>query len=168
MSLHYILDGYNIIYQIPQLTQGKLEEQRKNLVRYIETRSPQGSGRNAVTVVFDGRSDVWSDNEPSAVKVIFSKDQSADEEIRQLVSRAQNKKNIVVVTNDRDIQYAIGALGAKAMNVQDFFHTHSEHREKEEKQGRSSVPSRASAKNISNSLEHSINAEMKKIWMKKG
>ena len=161
--LHYILDGYNIIHQIPQLTKGKLEDQRKNLISYIENKSPQGSSKNMVTVVFDGRADIYSDQKPSSVNVIFSRDGSADDEIRKMVDNSKIKKNTVVVTNDRDIQYAVRASGASAMSVQHFFRLEKAQEDAQSNKGRS----KPASKNISNTLEFSINQEMKKIWLKK-
>ena len=56
MSLHYILDGYNILKQIPAFNDLSLEDGRRGLMRWIETQRPQGSVNNTVTVVFDGES----------------------------------------------------------------------------------------------------------------
>ena len=159
---HYILDGYNIIHQIPQLTKGTLEDQRKGLINYIENKNPQGSRKNRVTVVFDGRADVWSDKHVSVVNVIFSRDASADDEIRKMVDDSSDKKNTVILTNDRAIQYAVRASGASAVSVQDFFCF-----EKDKKGASNTGFSKSTAKNISNTLEFSINQEMKKIWLKK-
>ena len=39
MSLHYLLDGYNITHQMPPLN--KLEDQRRQLIQWIESRAPQ-------------------------------------------------------------------------------------------------------------------------------
>ena len=55
MSVHYLLDGYNIIKQTPGLNQGSLEAQRNALLAWIEIGQPQGSLQNTVTVVFDGK-----------------------------------------------------------------------------------------------------------------
>src|SRR3989338_5991790 len=109
MSLHYLLDGYNIIHQIPKLANGTLEEQRQKLIAYIEQLRPQGSPSNQVTIVFDGQPQMMQSLMRSPVKVTFSQNESADDKIKKLVYEAGNKKNIVVVTNDRDIQYAVRA-----------------------------------------------------------
>ena len=55
MSLHYLLDGYNIIKQSPRLGPKRLEDGRAGLIAFIEMRQPQGSRNNMVTVVFDGQ-----------------------------------------------------------------------------------------------------------------
>ena len=60
MSLHYLLDGYNVIHQMPDLNRPALEDQRRALVHFLETRRPQGSSRNRVTIVFDGNANVGS------------------------------------------------------------------------------------------------------------
>ena len=64
-----------------------------------------GSSRNAVTVVFDGRSDVWGGGAvPSPVQIIFSREESADEKIIRMVEEAAHKKSVVVVTDDRALR----------------------------------------------------------------
>ncbi len=87
MSLHYLLDGYNIIHQMPLSVQKKLEDERQQLIQWIESCQPQGSSRNAVTIVFDGKTDVWggAGAGSSSVQVIFSQGQSADERIIQVL-----------------------------------------------------------------------------------
>ena len=74
MSLHYLLDGYNIIHQIPSLIAlDKLEDRRNGLVRFIERNKFRGSVNNKITVVFDGKFGHWGNESTPYVKVIFSK-----------------------------------------------------------------------------------------------
>lgn len=136
-----------------------LEDQRRQLVQWVESRAPQGSLRNAVTVVFDGRSDVWSGAAgTSLVRVVFAQGESADEKIVRMVEEAAYRKNVVVVTDDRALQYAVRALGAKVSGVQAFLG-----------QGSASAPVRQpeSGKNISKTLEHKITSEFTRIWVEK-
>ncbi len=110
-----------------------------------------------VTIVFDGRSDVWGAAVSSTVQVIFAQGQSADEKIIQIVEEATHNKNIVVVTDDRALKYAVRALGAKVSGVQVFLG-----------QGASAPASRIeSGKNISKILEHKITSEFTGIWLEK-
>lgn len=142
---------------LPSGALNKLEDQRQYLIQWLESRAPQGSARNAVTVVFDGRTDVWSPSVSSAVRVIFAQGQSADDKIIAMVEEAANKKNIVVVTDDRALQYAVRALGAKVSGVQTFLG-----------QGASARVGRPeSGKNISKTLEHKITSEFTRIWVEK-
>ena len=167
MSLHYLLDGYNIIHQMPLSVEKKLEDQRRQLVQWIESRVPQGSLRNTVTIVFDGRLDVWAAfGEPrqgrgssaaSSIRVVFSRGETADEKIIRMVEEAAHKKSVVVVTDDRSLQYSVRALGAKVSGVQTFL-----------EQGASARTDRPeSGKNISKTLEHKITSEFAQIWVEK-
>jgi predicted RNA-binding protein with PIN domain len=155
---------------MPESKRARLEDQRLDLVRFIEKHSPQGSLKNSVTIVFDGSMNVVGGMVSPAAKILFSQGESADDKIRTIVAQAKNKKNIIVVTDDRDIQYAVRALGAQVIGVEDFL-------SKGKLPGKkgSSVskglkrkvrdPS-ASEKYISKTVESKITAELGKIWLK--
>jgi predicted RNA-binding protein with PIN domain len=120
MSVHYIIDGYNVIKQVPYLTEKKLQEGRDNFIRFLETARPQGSVNNEVTVVFDGYSQVYSPQMTSGVKVVFSYDETADDKIKKMVKTAFNRKRIVVVSDDKEIKFFIRKLGAQSSSVRKF------------------------------------------------
>lgn len=146
----------------------KLEDQRRQLIQWIESRAPQGSLRNTVTIVFDGRSDVWAAfGEPrqgrgssvaSSIRVVFAQGETADEKIIRMVEEAVHKKSVVVVTDDRSLQYSVRALGAKVSGVQTFLERGAP------------VPARRpeSGKDISKTLEHKITSEFIQIWVPGG
>jgi predicted RNA-binding protein with PIN domain len=148
----------------------KLEDQRNALVKFIEVYRPQGSIENRVTIVFDGKEDVYSPEVVSSVKVIFARGHSADDEIRKIVEEAVNKRNIVVVSNDRAIQYSVRAYGAKVLSVQDFCakakhsveKSHTNHA-----QSMKSSKTNESSKYISQIKELEITTEFENIWLKK-
>ena len=133
------------------LSSKKLEDQRTGLIRYIELNAPQGN--NAVTIVFDGQIDVYSPAVQSKVKVIYSKGESADDKIKRMVKSASNAKSIVVVTDDRDIQYSVRASGAKVSSVADFL---------KNKSSSTSGP----AQKISRQQAQEITEELEDIWLK--
>lgn len=162
MSLHYILDGYNIIHQIPGLSKGNLSDQRDNLINYINNKLPQGSLRNQVKVVFDGKADVFSSNDYKNVGVVFSKGETADHKIKDLVEKSSNKKNIVVVTNDRGIKYAVRPLGAKVIAVKEFLINKQETKASQAKinKGHENI------KRVSKAAETKITEELKSVWLK--
>ena len=87
---------------------------------FIERCRPQGSLNNKVTVVFDGNEDIFGGMESATVKILFSRGEEADDKIKRIVAQAKNPKDIIVVTDDRDIQYAVRALRAKVSSVQSF------------------------------------------------
>lgn len=89
----------------------------------------------------------------SKVKVIYSKGEIADDKIKRMVRESKQAKNIVVVTNDRDIQYAVGAAGAKVCTVEDFL--------KKKSSGSAQVDAP-----ISRIQKDQITDEMKDIWLK--
>ena len=143
--------------------QAKLEDQRNHLVHLIESKRPQGSMRNKVTVVFDGQPGVYGGAQSGPVRVTFSKGDNADNLIRKLVDKAENKRSMIVVTNDRELQYAVRALGAKVEAVEDFLKKFAAQRGKSASKKASESP----GKRISKTQETNITDEFSKIWLKK-
>ena len=160
MSLHYLLDGYNIIKQSPRLGPQKLEDGRAGLIAFIENRQPQGSRNNPVTVVFDGQPGVISERKFCEVNVIFSVAGSADDKIKDLVAASAHKKNMVVVTDDRPLKGYVRALGAQSISVKEFL-----------SQAKAIYPlgkeTKYAQKNISYSVAEKITTEFEEIWLKK-
>ena len=165
MSLQFLLDGYNIITRIRGLSQETLEDQRKFLVRLVAVNRPQGSVKNTVTIVFDGKCGIIGTSDAAHVKVIFSRGQSADDTIKKIVGQAAHKKNIIVVTDDRDIQYAVRAMGAKIMSAQEFL-TKSKTAGQSRLSSPTAVHGREAGKNIPRTVEFKITSEFEKIWLR--
>ncbi len=133
MSLHFLVDGYNVINQVSSLKHiPVLENARLGLARLIKSKCLVGSKNNRITLVFDGRDDVglYSSQAQDSVEIIFSKGESADEVIKRFVQYSANPKQIVVVSDDKEILRFIRPLGAKALPVAEFMF-------KESKQARS-------------------------------
>lgn len=166
MSLQYILDGYNIIKQIPPLKLKRLREGRESLVSLIEIYRPQGSIKNSVTIVFDGQSGIIGYPNPSSVRVLFSSDESADDKIKRLVSESNRKKETIVVTDDRELQFSIRLSGAKILSVSDFL-AQAKGPGGERPVGKNQKPKAQEEKSISKTLEYKITSEFEKIWLKK-
>ena len=120
MSLHYLIDGYNVINKIDDLIDQNLETQRESFLSLIERKSPQGARRNKVTVVFDGQINVCSPKRLGEIAVIFSKGETADDWIKRFVCDASNKKSIIVVTDDNEIRRAIRQEGAQICSANAF------------------------------------------------
>ena len=163
MSLHFLLDGYNIIKQTPSLDHGTLEGQRLALVQWIKVQQPQGSQRNLTTIVFDGKSEFFGSLKDAEVKVMFSQDRPADDVIKHLVQQ-DPKKNWVVVSDDKDIRLYVGALGATVLRVGEYLAKSQEAKMKQAKQA--SGIDKHSSKYISLSTQAKINQELEKIWIK--
>ncbi len=120
MSLHYIIDGYNVIKQVRFLMDKKLRGGRDGLLKLIERYRLQGSIRNEVSVVFDGKADVISPQIQTSLQVIFSKNETADEKIKRQVERSSNPRRIVVVSDDKQLTFYCRSLGAKIKSVKEF------------------------------------------------
>lgn len=141
---------------MPALNLTKLEDQRRHLVLFIEKYAPQGSPNNPVTIVFDGNTEVFGGMSSPNAKIIFSQGESADDKIKKIVSLAHNKKNIVVISDDRDIQYAVRVLGAKTSSVKAFLN-------KAKLTGKGERPGRKNSGRIKGSLAKSNPSEPKKV-----
>ena len=105
----------------------------------------------------------------NTVRCTFSRNETADDKIKRFVSQAKNKKCIVVVTNDREIQYFVKALGAKVLSVEKFW-SKTEYSEN----GLNKVPKKkdkaepACQKRISRTTASKINSELENVWLKDG
>ena len=106
-----------------------LEEGRCGLLRWISNARPKGSMNNQVTVVFDGHPDQSSmfpvfhagdSQNTHDIRVIFSDGCSADDQIKLMVDENVQKKNCVVVSDDKDVFLYARSLGARVMNVREF------------------------------------------------
>ena len=120
MSLHYVLDGYNIIKK-SSFDSESLKGSRDFLLALIRQSKLLKSKNNKVTVVFDGKSDVFDYTYPAGeLKVIYSKGENADELIKRIVQASPSPKNIVVVSEDRQILFFVRGCGAKIMDTKEF------------------------------------------------
>lgn len=132
------------------------------LLDIIKIKRLCGSPRNEIIVVFDGFI-----NEPqlgrysNEIKVIFSYDETADEEIKRIIERAKNKKNIVVVSDDREIADFAKISGAKPLSVNEFLKPANEDSDEFMRIQNDSLKQQLNYSQI-----HAINEELKKKWLK--
>jgi predicted RNA-binding protein with PIN domain len=162
MSLHFLLDGYNIIKQTPNLNHGTLESQRLGLLSWINRDKPQGSINNSVTIIFDGKEEFFGSHASGAIKVVFSKGQSADDLIKKIVEQYPLKKSLVIISDDKDIKLYVRALGAGILSVKEF----TKGLLKRSKQASTKTSQEISGKYISLTQQDKINKEMERIWIK--
>ena len=158
MSLHYLLDGYNILKQMAAFRDLPLEDGRHGFLRWIENMRPQGSVNNPVTVVFDGHPDHFGATPQGRIRVIFSDGCSADDTIKRMVEEDADPKNCVVVSNDKDIYIYARSLGAQVMSVSAFTSNKSFTTKAQQHD--------SGGKNISLSRQEKIKKEFSKIWLK--
>jgi len=144
---------------MPELDKKDIEGKRNGLIAFIQYGCPQGSLKNNVTIVFDGKPGMRMPRAPMNLKIIFSNSESADDRIKKIVHQAKNKKEIFVVTDDRDIQYSVRSQGAKIIGVKEFLSKKSLIRKKESKL--------ISSKKVTGHVEGQITSEMYDIWIDK-
>lgn len=90
-------------------------------------------------------------------KIIFSREETADNKIKEMIENSSGPKNIVVVSDDKEIRSLAKLYGAKLQNVEDFIRAKEKQRQ----------PQRDSLKvELNFSQIHKINEELKKIWLK--
>ena len=145
---------------------GKFEDERGKLIQFMDIYRPQGSLKNEVTIVFDGRPGPARTLPTCGLRVIFSAEESADARILAIVTESVNKKRIIVVTDDRDVRYAVRACGAKVMAVEEFLAKTPKARKAVEIK-KASAKETENTKYISKTLESRITAEFEKIWLNK-
>ena len=159
MSLHYFIDGYNLIWSADNFGGGPLQSQRERLLRFLEIARPAGSAVNQVMVVFDGREDVDSPPWRGSVRVVFSKGENADAVIKRNVDAMANGRNAVVVTDDREIQRWVRASKARVMSCGDFL------KEALRKKASRGSPNNVATKSTLDAIDQ-INEEFRRLWQK--
>ena len=123
MSLHIIIDGYNLIRQSASLS--RLDQQdillgREALVDKLA--AYRKIKHHLITVVFDGQnSPAFSQqrHRQKGISIRFSpKGTSADEVIKRMASREREKA--LIVSSDRDIINFAAGCGAATISAQQF------------------------------------------------
>jgi hypothetical protein len=119
MSLHYILDGYNIMRHAAYQPRGKANDPRYGLIAFVRDEELCGSAKNTVTIVFDGFPSGF-DYDDGRFRTIFSGDAKADDKIKAMIEASDRRKTIVVVSDDREIRGFAKIYGVKTEHVEEF------------------------------------------------
>jgi len=144
------VDGWNIINKVLPLKTSLSPPQE--LISYIRRNRLTGSRNNKVTVVFDGKE--WKDIYEREFEIIFTGEISADEVIKKKVEKYKHKKQIVVISDDRQIIEFIKREGATSQKIEEFV------RKKKKNKKRNIFE-----KEIDEALQNQITEELKKIWL---
>ncbi len=155
MSLHYLIDGYNLIQSKPDRFPDSIRDARSRLIKAIEKNRPQGSFKNRITVFFDGQPGVSSPPEKK-VKVIYTKGAEADDYIVREVLQSKRPAEMMAVTDDKPLRKKVSAAGGNYMPLDDFIIRLFPHKKK--------APSIETEKNISPQQKEEITGELKEKW----
>ena len=159
MSLHYVIDGYNVIRHASFVPKGHASP-AGSLIQCIRNNRLCGSMKNKVTIVFDGYPTMNNPLQPSGdCELLFSQDESADDRIRHIVEHIENPKIVIVVTDDRSVQFHAKAAGASVMGVEEFITA---------KAAAAAVRQQKADRKIELSSVDAarINNEFRKLWLK--
>lgn len=161
MPLQYVIDGYNIInHPLFNPVDRNSQDPGLRLLGFITSKRLTGSNKNKITIVLDG----YPGPNSSALcggnaDIVYSRKISADEKIKRIIEEHSGRKNIIVVSDDKEIKFAVRLLGARHQGVGDFIGSKekkaSRHKEKE------------SPKHELNYTQiHTINEELREKWLK--
>ncbi|WP_051328316.1 NYN domain-containing protein [Desulfatirhabdium butyrativorans] len=124
MSLHIIVDGYNLIRQSPELAhldKMDLELGRDALIEQLAAYKRIRPNRR-ITVVFDGTSasiQGQRQHQKSGIHIVFSRPgELADGVIKRMASG--ERERAVIISSDRDILQHAEAAGCAVLNAEDF------------------------------------------------
>lgn len=93
------------------------------------------------------------------ITVIFSRKVSADEKINLLIEETANRKIIIVVSDDREIQYSVKSLGAQVLGVDEFFAA-------AQNRPVNTGKSEPAKTELNFSQMQKINEELRRLWLK--
>jgi predicted RNA-binding protein with PIN domain len=154
MAIHYLIDGYNLIYAWPDIPRGSWQEKRQVLLDFLKQQRPQG--KNPATVVFDSREGSGNQRRENDITVVYTAGGTADDWISDQVRREPNPRSIVVVSNDKGIQHLIRGTGARFLSADQFLKTASSPR-----------PPKNRTNDTSPEAAGEITDELKKKWLSK-
>lgn len=164
MSLSYFVDGYNVMHRAMRMDSSDLAGARESFLGLLSVSRPQGSARNRLVVVFDGCAQVSNIPLNYPFEVIFTSGSSADEMICRLVNDSSSPRNIVVVTDDRDLSRSVRGAGADVMRVDDFLSKIRIRRSAKNRKALRGI--QESALDLDIAEREKITRELKKIWLR--
>ena len=170
MSLHYIIDGYDLIKHKSFGRFKRSHDERLALLSLIRSQRLAGSAKNAVTVVFDGYAGGgMGAGEHLGCSVVFSCEETADERIRKILEHADGATT-VVVSDDRQVKFFAKSFRAQVVGVDDFLagrKTEHGHGISGDKDSSGARRRDASKPELTYTKMVSINKELSDLWLKK-
>jgi len=152
----YLIDAYNVLHKIKSVEQSA--NPQYELVQYIKQNRLTGNIKNRVILFFDGYESPDFPNERGFL-IQFSCDRSADDDIKEQIRKAKDKKQLIVVSDDLEIRETARVEGARLVRVHEFL-------SQPKKQGKKSTEEDDDRPiNCSDMIE--ITEEMEKIWIDK-
>ena len=115
----YIIDGNNLIGKITSLSRLQKKDKqsvREKLVLLIENYFH--NKKEKVSLHFDGFEN--KSLRLSKGKIIYSEKSTADKKIKDQIEASKNRKNLIVVSSDHEIQNFAKVCSSKVVSSEDF------------------------------------------------
>ncbi len=159
MSLQYIIDAYNLINHPAFKPAARPVNIQQGLADFVRFNKLSGSSNNRVILVFDGYPPRKEDiPQADGLICMFSRSEQADELIKRFTEESLSPRNIVVVSDDKEVQLAAKLLRAQVLSVEEFVNGK---KARAQNRGKAEGPDF----NLSYSKMQKINAELKKKWL---
>ncbi|MCX5698626.1 MAG: NYN domain-containing protein [Candidatus Omnitrophica bacterium] len=162
MSLQYIVDAYNLINHPAFKPASKPASNiQQALADFIESNKLTGSKNNSLILVFDGYPPRSEDiPRQNGLVCRFSRAQEADELIKKIVQDSASPKNIVVVSDDKEVRLASRFLHARIRSVKEFIRGKQDNRPVTDAAKLAAVDFK-----LSYAQMQKIDAELRKKWL---
>lgn len=139
--MHYLIDGYNLLFQVIQPKSGEdFEATRSHFLRLLHSWATKL--HLSLSIVFDApkQNEILSRSHFGSLEIIFTaKGQSADDFLIEWLEEHAFVKNFTIVTSDRAVARKAKNLGTPVLSVKDFL-TLLEKRQKKKSKPSSDTP----------------------------
>lgn len=159
-----ILDGYNVIHKIPELSgdsRRSLRERREALIRFMQKWQQANSFKGKICIVFDGRDGVFGGegNSGYGMECLFTATkEEADDRIITILKQAKDVSGIIVVSDDNYVRNNCKAYSVDVKPVSYLL------RASQSAKPGSGRRHREGEKRIDQATKNAINHELKKQW----
>ena len=116
---HYIIDGNNLIGKIDSLKKMQQKDKQHSREKLASMVDNHFRGKKLkITIHFDGFENIPI--KPNSSKIVYSDNKSADENIKKQIELSKNRKNLVVITSDNNIQEFARVCSSGIMKSEEF------------------------------------------------
>jgi len=129
---HYIIDGNNLIGKINFLHKIQQKDKQRSREKIAFMIDNYFHDKNAkVTIHFDGFKNLPI--KLNNAKIVYSDSESADDKIKNQIELANNRKNLVVITSDNNIQEFARVCSCLIIKSEEFAKTIRSKKQDDEK-----------------------------------
>lgn len=129
---HYIIDGNNLIGKINFLHKIQQKDKQRSREKIAFMIDNYFHDKNAkVTIHFDGFKNIPI--KLNNAKIVYSDSESADDKIKNQIELANNRKNLVVITSDNNIQEFARVCSCLIIKSEEFAKTIRSKKQDDEK-----------------------------------